>query len=49
MRTELAWLAEQGLIELDRTGSMHVARLLPRGADVALGAAQQPGIAPPAA
>ena len=51
LRTELAWLAEQGLIVVeDVCGCLHVARITARGADVALGRARRPGIArrPPA-
>lgn len=47
LRTELAWLHEQGLLELEQTGDLYVARLVQRGEDVARGAAQQPGVAPP--
>lgn len=41
---DLAWLAEQGLVE--STGA--VARLTARGEDVALGRAQTPGVRRPA-
>ena len=50
LRGELAWLAEQGLIEVEDVCDLHVARLTARGADVALGRAPRPGVArrPPA-
>lgn len=47
MRTELAWLAEQGLVTIRRVGDFTVARLTSRGADVALGRADVPGVRRP--
>ena len=44
LATELAWLAEQGLITLETTGRLRVAKLTARGEDVALGRATVPGI-----
>ena len=48
LRTELHWLAEQGLITVDPV-SEHtlVAKLTPRGEDVGLGRAHVPGVARP--
>lgn len=45
MQTELAWLKEQGLIELDDG----VATLTGRGEDVALGRTETPGVRKPGA
>ena len=47
MRTELSWLAEQGLITTRRAGDFTVARITTRGADVALGRADVPGVRRP--
>jgi Fe2+ or Zn2+ uptake regulation protein len=48
LRTELAWLGEQGLVRVtDVTDTVRVARLTERGADVALGVALAPGVARP--
>ncbi|MBY6223576.1 ArsR family transcriptional regulator [Ferrimonas balearica] len=47
LRTELAWLAEQGLVALAEVYHTQVASLTARGADVALGRAQVPGIKRP--
>ena len=47
LRTELAWLAEQGLISVEDVSGIQVARLLSRGQDVARGLAQAPGVARP--
>ncbi|MDR2551439.1 MAG: ArsR family transcriptional regulator [Desulfobulbus sp.] len=47
LRTELAWLKEQGLVELaDVTGTM-VAKLTGRGKDVSEGAVVVPGVKRP--
>lgn len=48
LTTDLAWLAEQGLLELDTVGGVALARLTQRGADVAAGRARVPGVARPA-
>lgn len=48
LRTDLAWLAEQGLIRLRDIGEVQVAQVLQRGVDVANGAARVPGVARPA-
>ncbi|PWG62845.1 VpaChn25_0724 family phage protein [Spiribacter halobius] len=47
LRSQLAWLAEQGLIELEESSGVQVASLTPRGEDVATGAARVPGVARP--
>lgn len=47
LRTQLAWLEEQGLLKLSDVGSMKVARLTQRGEDVAYGHAHQPGVRRP--
>jgi len=48
VRTELAWLAEQGLITSDDLGGLVVATLTQRGADVARGRCIVPGVKRPA-
>jgi hypothetical protein len=50
LETELAWLAEQGLVALERllAERLTVATLTGRGLDVALGRALVPGVARPA-
>lgn len=46
LRSECSWLAEQGLITLERVGgSVWVASLTRRGQDVAAGRCRIPGIA----
>ncbi len=47
LATELAWLAEQGLVELGAVAGVTVARLTARGADVAAGRAVTPGVKRP--
>ena len=47
MVTELFWLKEQGLIELDESGNIYIATLTQRGLDVASGSARVPGVARP--
>lgn len=47
LRTELEWLAEQGLIALEDVSGLRVARLSGRGADAARGLARVPGVARP--
>jgi len=47
LATELAWLAEQGLLSTAPVADMLVARLTPRGADVAAGLAVVPGVKRP--
>jgi hypothetical protein len=46
LRTELAWLSEQGLVTLAQ-GDVWAAKLTARGMDVANGIAQQPGVKRP--
>ena len=48
LRTELAWLAEQGAVTLAEAGSMHVVALTERGADLAAGRTAIPGLRRPA-
>lgn len=47
VKTEMAWLAEQGLIVTEDVGGMVVATLTERGLDVAEGRAVQPGVQRP--
>lgn len=47
LRTQLAWLAEQGLVTVREVGELQVARLTRRGADAAAGRAEVPGVARP--
>lgn len=47
LRTELAWLSEQGLITVENLAGLQVAKLTNRGEDVALGHARVPGSARP--
>jgi len=47
LSTELAWLAEQGLLTIVPVADMAVAHLSPRGADVAAGLAVVPGVKRP--
>lgn len=44
---DLAWLAEQGLLELEKVGEVALPQLLARGLDVACGRAIVPGVARP--
>lgn len=48
LRTELAWLEEQGLVALEQVGGVTLARLTARGGDVAAGRAIVPGVRRPA-
>lgn len=47
INTDLAWLAEQGLLELETVGGVSLPQLLARGLDVACGRATVPGVARP--
>ncbi|PLX49130.1 MAG: hypothetical protein C0613_08385 [Desulfobulbaceae bacterium] len=47
LRTELAWLAEQGLVAVNEPAGVMVARLTARGRDVAEGTARVPGVKRP--
>lgn len=49
VRTDLAWLQEQGLLKLDVVADVPIAHLLARGEDVALGRAVVPGVKRPRA
>ncbi|WP_180125637.1 ArsR family transcriptional regulator [Rhodoferax sp. BLA1] len=49
VKTELRWLAEQGLLAVEEAGSVLVATLDERGQDVAEGRARVDGIARPRA
>ncbi len=49
VKSELAWLAEQGLVKLEDIGAVLVATLTERGQDVAAGRARVPGINRPGA
>ncbi|MBX3589070.1 MAG: ArsR family transcriptional regulator [Ramlibacter sp.] len=44
---DLAWLAEQGLVTVERPEGVTVATLTARGQDVAAGRARVPGVARP--
>ena len=47
IRTELSWLAEQQLVTIEDVSGVWVAKLTARGADVACGCIQVPGIKRP--
>lgn len=47
LRTELAWLQEQGLVELEDVMSTKVVKLTTRGKDVADGSVVVPGVKRP--
>jgi Fe2+ or Zn2+ uptake regulation protein len=47
VRTELAWLAEQGLVTVNTVMNIVVATLTARGADVAAGRSIVPGVKRP--
>lgn len=47
VRTDLAWLEEQGLVRLDMVGETTIATVTDRGADVAHGRALAPGVKRP--
>lgn len=47
IRTQLAWLAEQGLVTVSCNGDCHVAHLTERGEEVAKGYATVPGVKRP--
>lgn len=48
VRADISWLAEQGLVTVDRSlVEVYVARLTPRGKDVATGNADVPGVKRP--
>ncbi|HBG06313.1 MAG: hypothetical protein A2075_12145 [Geobacteraceae bacterium GWC2_58_44] len=47
VRTHLTWLQEQGLLTLKTVGTIYVATITQRGADVATGRAVVPGVKRP--
>lgn len=47
LRTQLTWLAEQGLITREDLSGLWVATITPRGEDVAMGRVEQPGVKRP--
>lgn len=47
IRTDLAWLSEQGLIGVDVVAGVQIAKLLARGEDVARGRVAVPGVKRP--
>lgn len=47
LRADLAWLAEVGLVQATEIGGLLIARITPRGADVAHRRARVPGVAVP--
>lgn len=47
LEQDIAWLAEQGLVERTKHQDVTVAQLLQRGLDVATGATTVPGVARP--
>lgn len=47
LRADLAWLAEQGLIDVELAGTVQIAKLTQRGLDVAQGRALHPGVKRP--
>lgn len=47
VRTELAWLKEQGLVTLDTGSNLTIAILTERGSDVARGRVTVPGVKRP--
>lgn len=49
VRTDLAWLKEQGLIAVDVVADVHIGRLQGRGEDVARGRVEVPGVKRPRA
>ncbi len=44
VRGDLAWLAEQGLVEVREVGEVRLATITPRGLDVSRGLAIVPGV-----
>lgn len=49
IRSQLAWLEEQGLVTCQQLETVTVATLTERGSDVATGRARQPGVKRPGA
>ncbi len=48
-RSDVAWLAEQGLVAVEDVAGLQIVTLTERGQDVANGLAQVPGVARPRA
>lgn len=48
VKTELAWLSDQGLVSVEDLNGLHVAILTERGLDVAEGRTTVPGVQRPA-
>ena len=44
VQADLAWLAEQGLVNISSVAGVTIARITPRGHDVARGKARVPGV-----
>lgn len=49
VKTELHWLRDQGMVEIEDVGSVTVVTLKDRGADVATGVTRVPGVKRPLA
>lgn len=47
LNADVAWLAEQGMLELEAVGGVQIPQLIARGVDVACGRSIVPGIARP--
>lgn len=47
VKSDISWLAEQGLLKTETVGAVVIATLTTRGADVASGRATQPGVKHP--
>lgn len=47
VKTQLSWLKEQGLLDLEEVVDVYVATISQRGVDVATGAATVPGVKRP--
>ncbi len=47
MRTDFAWLREQGLLTIDEIATIQIATLTQRGVETALGIVVTPGVARP--
>ena len=47
VQTELAWLAEQGLLTMSKVAGVTIAKITQRGADVARGKTVVPGVKRP--
>jgi len=48
VQTDIAWLAEQGLVRREEVGGVVIAHIVARGIDVAAGRAVVPGVKRPA-